>query len=73
MSKIVVIGLPGQTGLWVADTESGVIVPLAPPYSGALASADALRQNGVLVAKGVNLAIAFGSMEEIAHSHHEGG
>ncbi|QLF71958.1 hypothetical protein FE840_020385 (plasmid) [Peteryoungia desertarenae] len=71
MSKVVVIGLPGEQGLWVADLGNGTVSALQEPFTGTLGSADSLRGSGAAIVKGVDLALAFGSMEEIAQSHHE--
>ena len=50
MSKIVVLGLEGETGLWVADLETGTITSLVS------ASADEMRKSGKLTPRGDSFA-----------------
>ncbi|WP_137128993.1 hypothetical protein [Rhizobium sp. FY34] len=61
MSKVVVIGVKGETGLWLADLEQGTVVPLKEELSGALASAAELRKDGATVVKGIDFALAASS------------
>jgi hypothetical protein len=63
MSKIIVIGLPGEAGLYLADIEAGTVVPFDVPANGALASANDIRKAGGAVVKGVDLAVAIGSTD----------
>lgn len=72
MANAVVIGIAGESGLWLADLESGTVTPLSEPLSGGIATAIALRQQGVSVVKGVDVAIAVSSAADVAASHHEG-
>lgn len=72
MSKVAVIGLPGDEQLWLVDFTSGTVSPLsAPPAGSDLANAQALRQQGNTVVKGVNFAVAFSSAAVAASGHHE--
>lgn len=63
MSKIIVFGLPGEAGLYLADIEAGTVVPLEAPTNGALASANDIRKAGGTVVKGVDIAVAVGSAD----------
>ncbi|KQQ39043.1 hypothetical protein ASG19_07185 [Rhizobium sp. Leaf306] len=63
MSKIVVIGIPGEKGLYMADLEVGTIVAFDPPATGALAAANDLRKAGGTVVKGIDFAVAIHSTE----------
>ena len=58
MGKVVLIGLPGEPGLWIADTKAGTVVPFDAAEGTALATANELRNGGAVVVKGVNLALA---------------
>jgi len=51
MSKVVVLGLEGETGLWVADFETGTIAAVSS------ASADDMRKSGKLTPRGVSFAM----------------
>lgn len=66
MSKVVVIGLPGEDGLWLADIGAGTITALAAPTSGALKEANDLRVAGASVVKNVNLAVAVSDTASVA-------
>ena len=71
MSKVVVIGVAGEAGLWLADLDIGTVTPLGEDLSGAMASAAALRNEGVTVIKGIDFALAAASAADVAKSHHE--
>ncbi|WFS04460.1 hypothetical protein [Rhizobium tumorigenes] len=66
MSKLVVIRLPGESGLWLADLEAGTVTSLAVPVSGALKQASDLSAAGVTIVKGVDLAVAVSSTADVA-------
>ncbi len=66
MAKVVVIGLPGEDGLWIADFGAGTVTALAAPTSGALKQANDLRAGGATVVKGVDLAVAVSSTADVA-------
>jgi hypothetical protein len=61
MAKIVVIGIPGDTQLYLADIDAGTVTPLSPPAGSDLGVADQLRNGGAVIVSGVNLAVAVGS------------
>lgn len=69
MNKAVIIGIEGETGLWLADLEKGTVTPVTVPLTGNLAPAAALREKGVTVVKGVNFAVAFESAAVVADSN----
>jgi len=72
MSKVVVIGLPGEDGLWIADVGAGTITALAVPATGALKEANDLRVAGAIVVKGVNLAVAIRDTASVASGFLDG-
>lgn len=72
MSQAVILGLTGETGLWVADLHSGTITPVKEPFSGELSKAASLRASGVSLSKGVDFAIAISGAELAATGIHEG-
>jgi hypothetical protein len=63
MANTVILGLPGEPGLYVVDLDARTVEPLDVPTSGALASADSIRKAGGTVVKGVGLAVAVASAE----------
>lgn len=56
MTKIVVLGIQGEDGLWAANLDTGTVTKLAVPASGNLKTADDLRKAGATITAGVNLA-----------------
>ncbi|MBB4567994.1 hypothetical protein [Rhizobium leucaenae] len=68
----VVIGIPGDPQLYLADTQAGTVTPLAPQAQSALHAADQLRQSGATIVKGVNLAVAVGGAEKAASGVFDG-
>jgi hypothetical protein len=66
MAKVVVIGIPGETDLWLADLGAGTVTKLPAAKSGALAEAQKLRVAGATITKGVDLAIVVTSKETVA-------
>lgn len=66
MAKIVVLGIAGEEGLWVADLDAGTITQVAPPTGGDLKKADDLRKTGAVVVKGVNLAALAKSADSVS-------
>lgn len=65
MARVVVIGLPGDDQLYIADIDAGTVQPIQPPASGPLASANDLRNAGGTIVKDVNLAVAVSSSEQV--------
>ena len=72
MTKVVVISVEGEKGLWVADLGRGTVMPLSVPKAGALAEAAALAARGSVITKGVNLAVAVKSADSVAAGHYDG-
>ncbi|MBB3289709.1 MULTISPECIES: hypothetical protein [unclassified Rhizobium] len=72
MARIVIIGLPDEKGLWVADIDAGTITPLQTPVSGALKEADDLRAGGAVIVKNVSLAVGVSSTKAVAGGFLEG-
>lgn len=56
MAKIVVLGIPGENGLWAADLDAGTVTQIGAPVSGSLKAADDLRKAGATITIGVNFA-----------------
>lgn len=72
MAKVVVIGLPGEDKLWVADLDAGTVTPLAAPASGPLGEALKLRASGATIIKGVDFSVVVGSAAEALSGHLDG-
>ena len=72
MARIVVIGLPGETGLWIADLDAGTVAPMEPPTGDALGAANLLRSGGATIVNGVDLAIAVQSAADAFAGKFEG-
>lgn len=66
MAKVIVLGIPGEPGLWLADLDAGTVSKIDAPSDGALASANALRAGGSAVIKGVDFAIAVSSAAKVS-------
>jgi hypothetical protein len=66
MTDFVVIGLPGDPQLYLADLKAGTITPLSPQAGSTLGGADQLRNAGATIVKGVNLAVAVGDAKKAA-------
>lgn len=66
MAKVVVIGIPGDAGLWLADIDAGTITALEAPGEGPLAAANKLRAGGAVVTKGVDFAVAISSAAKVS-------
>ncbi|API50546.1 hypothetical protein BMW22_01850 [Rhizobium leguminosarum] len=69
MAKAVIIGIPGEAGLWLADLDAGTVKPLNP--TGELATANGLRKAGTFV-KSVDLAVAVSSAQVALSGHVDG-
>jgi hypothetical protein len=72
MAKVIVVGVTGEKGLWVADLDAGTIVPLADPTVGNLKTVNDLRANGTSVIKGVDVAISVKTAAAAASGHLDG-
>ncbi|HEY0121527.1 MAG TPA: hypothetical protein VGC14_07185 [Rhizobium sp.] len=64
MANFVVIGIPGDPQLYLADLGAGTVTSLKVPAGSDLGIADQLRNAGATVVKGVNLAITVGSAQD---------
>lgn len=71
MSTVVVIGMPGETGFWLADLGAGTVAKLEGAGSGALAAAEKLR-GASAVTSGVDFAVAMRSSESVASGQFDG-
>jgi len=72
MARIVVIGAPGETGLWVADLDAGTVKPFEPPAGSALEAAGKLRASGATIIKGVDFAVSVKSADDAFSGHLDG-
>lgn len=70
MAKAVIIGIPGEAGLWLADLDAGTIKPLNP--TGDLATANGLRKAGGTLVKDVDFAVAVSSAPVALSGHFDG-
>lgn len=71
MTKVVVIGIAGEPGLWLADLGNGTVRPL-DSVTGDLATANGLRSKGGTIVKDVDLAVAVSSADEVFSGHFDG-
>jgi len=67
MAKAVIIGIPGETGLWLADLDAGTVKPLDP--TGDLATANSLRKTGGTFVKSVDFAVGVSSAQAALSGH----
>ncbi|NKJ98461.1 hypothetical protein GFL80_02815 [Rhizobium leguminosarum bv. viciae] len=70
MAKVVIIGIPGEAGLWLADLGAGTVKPVNP--TGDLGTANDLRKAGGTFVKGVDLAVAVSSAQVALSGHVDG-
>ncbi|NKJ91163.1 hypothetical protein GFM14_05985 [Rhizobium leguminosarum bv. viciae] len=70
MAKVVIIGIPGEVGLWLADLGAGTVKPVNP--TGDLGTANDLRKAGGTFVKGVDLAVAVSSAQVALSGHVDG-
>lgn len=72
MSKVVVIGVAGEDGLWVADLGAGTVTRIGDPTAGALQTANELRKSGVTLTKGIDLAVVAQSAASVSGGYMDG-
>jgi hypothetical protein len=73
MANFVVIGIPGDPQLYLADLSAGTVTSLKVPAGSDLGIADQLRNAGATVVKGVNLAITVGSTQDAGSGRSDPG
>ncbi|WP_112809659.1 hypothetical protein [Ensifer sp.] len=71
-AKVVVFGVEGDDGLWLADLAAGTVTPITAPLTGALASANEHRNAGATVVKGVNFAVRANSAGSVSGGFMDG-
>jgi hypothetical protein len=71
MTEVVVFGVAGETGLWLADLKAGTVKPL-DAVTGDLAKAADLRKFGGAFVKNVDFAVGVSSAKEVFSGHFEG-
>jgi hypothetical protein len=64
MARVVIIGIPGEAGLWMADLDAGTVTAVDGALSDELITAQA--NNDETMVKGVRLAVAINSGSELA-------
>ncbi|KEA07769.1 hypothetical protein G6L29_29955 [Agrobacterium rhizogenes] len=72
MARVIVIGVAGEDGLWVADLDAGTVTPLPDPKTGDLRNVADLRAAGASVIKGVDVAITVKATSSAAGGHMDG-
>lgn len=72
MTQVVVFGVEGDEGLWLADLGTGTVTRIDEPLKGALASANEHRNAGATVVKGVNLAVRANSAGSVSGGFMDG-
>ncbi|MDM9625312.1 hypothetical protein QTL95_05370 [Rhizobium sp. S152] len=72
MTKVVVIGIAGEKGLWVADLTAGTVKPLDPPANGGLKAAADKGAAGAPVTKGLSVAVVVKSAADAFAGHYAG-
>lgn len=72
MANIVVIGVEGQSDVYVVDLDAKTVETLAAPAASALGKADELRNAGASVIRGVNLAVKVSSAPAASGGHFDG-
>lgn len=72
MAKVVVLGIEGETNLWVVDLNALTVEALELPKSGGLKAVADLRAKGVNVIKGADVAVVVKSAEAASSGHYEG-
>lgn len=70
MAKAVIIGIPGEEGLWLADLGAGTVKPLTP--TGDLATVNDLRKTGGTFVNNVDLSVAVSSVQVALSGHVDG-
>ncbi|WLS03345.1 hypothetical protein [Shinella oryzae] len=60
MSKVVVLGLEGENGMWVADLEAGTVTAVAADV------ADDLRKAGDITSRGISFATVAQTADELS-------
>lgn len=66
MSKVVVIGLPGEDGLWLADIGAGTITACDAQLMAELNAANDERAAGAVIVKNVNFAVGISDTASVA-------
>jgi hypothetical protein len=72
MTRVVVIGVKGEEGLWVVDLGAGTVTPLHPPRAGTLKAVVDLRASGASIIKGVDLAVTVKAADSAFSGHFDG-
>ncbi len=73
MSKVVVLGVEGEDGFWLADFEAGTLTKIDDAAEDAFAFAARSRQSGEPLVRGVKFAIVTNNGEDPASGHVDRG
>lgn len=68
MANVIVLGVQGETGLYMIDIEAGTVTPLTDGLPAEAASLGQLRKSGAVVTKGVDFAISLTGPAPVAGS-----
>jgi len=72
MARVVIIGVAGEKGLWVADLDKGTVVQLTTHLTGTLKPVVDLRASGAVITKGVDVAVLVKSADKAFSGHLDG-
>lgn len=73
MAKVVVLGLSGEEGLWIADLEAGTVVPMSAEDSGKMQPVMNMRKAGTSINRGVDFAVSIQTADDSASGLYEAG
>lgn len=73
MSKVVVLGVEGEDGYWLADFEAGTLTKIDDAADDAFAFAARSRQSGQPLVRGVKFAVVTNNGEDPASGHVDRG
>ena len=71
MTNMVVIGIPGESGRWLADLTAGTVTQLTQSLSDELAAVETLQSSGGAVIKGVDFAVLVSPAAEVFAGHYD--
>ncbi|MDO1583508.1 hypothetical protein [Rhizobium oryzicola] len=66
MTKVVIIGIEGESGLWVADLGAGTVTKAPQMAASTLEIANEPNSTGAAITKGINLAVVAASAESLS-------
>lgn len=72
MAKVAILGFVGEEGLYIVDLAAGTVAPMTTRVTGALQAVVDVQKAGGSVIKGVNVAVAVTSAEDISNGRFDG-